>query len=326
MGEECFWDGTLLEELAREFFQATQGISGDRPLALTWASICSGSEIILFVLLAISSAYKEAGLSIEFTHVFSCESNPAKRVWIRKVFEEVGVAEGCMFKRAEDMGGATAWCEVHKKRCPIPGADIMVAGTSCKDLSKANKNRNPKAFQQSSTPGNSANTFHGLADWLMAHAVTMLFFENVDAMAEIVNLAIQDDLASGFDKGNMSNLEIAMERFAEAGLSSLPILTDAQLFGLPQARRRYYTVSLKTQSSRLVVAVMMMVIMIAADDGDDDYHDDGDGEDDNDNDRDNNDDDDDDDDDGDGYGVDDGESHLHQVLGLARAADGRCFR
>ena len=208
----------------------------------------------------------------------------------------------------------------------------MVAGTSCKDLSKANKNRNPKAFQQSSTPGNSANTFHGLADWLMAHAVTMLFFEKVDAMAEAANMESGSDdmaaMASGSDKqkGNMSNLEIALERFAEAGLSSVPILTDAQLFGLPQARRRYYTVSLKTQSSRLVVAVMMMVIMIAAHDGDDDYHDDGDGEDDNDNDRYDNDDDDDDDDDGDGYGVDDGESQLHQVLGLARAADGRCFR
>ena len=120
----------------------------------------------------------------------------------------------------------------------------------------------------------------------MAHAVTMLFFENVDAMAEVANMDSGSDdmaaMASGSDKGNMSNLEIALERFAEAGLSSLPILTDAQLFGLPQARRRYFTVSLKTQSSRLVVAVMMMVIMIAADDGDDDYHDDGDGEDDND--------------------------------------------
>ena len=101
-----------------------------------------------------------------------------------------------MFGRAEEMGGATAWCEVHGARCPIPGADIMVSGTSCKDLSKANKHRNPRAFQQSSSPGASANTFHGLVDWLMAHAVTMLFFENVDAMAEIVNTS-PDDLASG---------------------------------------------------------------------------------------------------------------------------------
>ena len=77
-----------------------------------------------------------------FKHLFSCEIVPAKQEWIMGAFEEGNVEEGCLFERAEDLGQEYAACVKHGRMCRVPHADIVIAGTSCKDLSKAKSTKN----------------------------------------------------------------------------------------------------------------------------------------------------------------------------------------
>ena len=53
-------------------------------------------------------------------------------------FEEGNVEEGCLFERAEDLGQEYAQCVKHERKCRVPHAEVVIAGTSCKDLSRAN--------------------------------------------------------------------------------------------------------------------------------------------------------------------------------------------
>jgi hypothetical protein len=50
---------------------------------LTWASCCSGSEVIRFVMDVVNTSLSEVGTS--FRHSFSCESSEDKRKWISLV-------------------------------------------------------------------------------------------------------------------------------------------------------------------------------------------------------------------------------------------------
>ena len=140
-----FADGSLLEFLAADhlnIFRSAQlaasgcGLKAGATIVLVWGSICSGSEVMVLVLMALTCAYAELGVQLKFKHAFSCENMPAKQQWIRSLFQELEVADGCVFERAEDMGGKRAYCVKHKALCPVPSVDLLVTGTSCKDFSK----------------------------------------------------------------------------------------------------------------------------------------------------------------------------------------------
>ena len=136
---------------------------------MTWCSICSGSEVILFVLAAIASAFRARHITLIFKHLFSCEIVPAKQEWIMGAFEEGNVEEGCLFERAEDLGQEYAQCVKHGRKCRVPHADIVIAGTSCKDLSRANSTNfkgKPCVLTQEFSPGGSAQTYRGLMLYL----------------------------------------------------------------------------------------------------------------------------------------------------------------
>ena len=72
-------DGTLLDKLSDDHLMKFEcegsggGPTGSSEHVISWGSICSGSEAILFVLLAISAAYKKVGKSVSFVHRYSCE-------------------------------------------------------------------------------------------------------------------------------------------------------------------------------------------------------------------------------------------------------------
>ena len=119
-----------------------RGLAAGSVVEMTWCSICSGSEVILFVLAAIASAFRARHITLIFKHLFSCEIVPAKQEWIRGAFKEGNVEEGCLFERAEDLGQENAACVTHGGKCRVPHADIVIAGTSCKDLSRANPTNN----------------------------------------------------------------------------------------------------------------------------------------------------------------------------------------
>ena len=220
------------------------GLAAGSVVVMTWCSICSGSEVILFVLTAIAAAFKARGIKLIFKHLFSCEILPSKQEWIMGAFEEGNVEEGCLFERAEDLGQEYAQCVKHERKCRVPHAEVVIAGTSCKDLSRANPTNNkgkPCVLTQEFSQGGSAQTFRGLMLYLGRFQICLVFFENVDTLEE------HDSANSG---GHCKGLDIIRGAFYDVNLSSVAVLTDSQLHGLPQERRRYYIVATSTHSSK----------------------------------------------------------------------------
>ena len=235
-----FEDGSLLDFLASDHLKTLKdSVVGGSGLAasglavtITWGTICSGSEVMLLILLAMTVAYRGAGLNLTFKHGFSCESDPKKRDWIQSLFRELGVQEGCLFQQAEHMGRGEAQCAKHGRKCPVPCVGLLLTGTSCRDFSKAAKKNNDVLGDHKSL-GGSAQTFWGVLDYLRAHVVSMCLFENVDALEE-----------TGGDEHH-SYLQILRSYFYEVGFASMSALLDCQLFALPEERRRYYIVAVK---------------------------------------------------------------------------------
>ena len=234
-------DGTLLDRLAVAqcciFELMTPSTALAPELELTWCSICSGGEVDAFCFRSMYDSYQSRGINVRFKHAFSCEVQKKLHAWITEVLKVCGDEGGCLFHRAEDMGKDVEMCAKHQKLCPVPDADIVISGTSCKDISKASNVYKANDLVLSGTleasTGGSVQTFKGLVAYLGKHVVSVLLFENVDS---------RDDAG---DQASDSNLESACRQLAEVGFSLLTILTDSKLFYLPQSRRRYYIVGLK---------------------------------------------------------------------------------
>ena len=108
-----FHDGTLLTQLAQEFVEDFAATSSDGGLAhignrmeleISVGTICSGSEIVLFVLRAISEAYQKQNICLKFIHVFSCEIKASVQNWIKSLKEELEINEGCLFEKSRAHG------------------------------------------------------------------------------------------------------------------------------------------------------------------------------------------------------------------------------
>ena len=226
------------------------------PRCLTWASCCSGSEGPVFCMQAINSAAKAfPGLSpFCFTHVFSCEKDGEKRKWIANASalaaETVqsltggtaqqqkcqgcchsgsashAAASPCLFVDICELGGDVADCA---QKCPVPQVDLLVLGTSCKDMSRANpcQHKDSAVLSQQVSRGGSAQTFQGMLYYLQSKCPPLVLFENVDAM----------DDSKGTD---MNNMDIFLAETSARGYESQVCMTDAAEFGCSARRRRIY--------------------------------------------------------------------------------------
>ena len=92
-----------------------------------YGTMCSGSEVVKFVLASLSKALSDEHV---FIPVSTCECEKDKREWIMHLES----AEVCCFKNIVDMGSATAPCARHGKNCRVVSVDGLVIGRSCKDL------------------------------------------------------------------------------------------------------------------------------------------------------------------------------------------------
>ena len=115
--------------------------------------------------------------------------------------------------------------------CGVRQVDILVLGTSCKDMSRANpsyKVGGPPVLLSESSKGGSAQTFHGMLAYVESHAPQLVIFENVDTMD---------------DKSDVnSNLDILLAEMGNRGYESQVIMSDAAMMGLPARRRRSWGV------------------------------------------------------------------------------------
>jgi hypothetical protein len=103
---------------------------------------------------------------------------------------------------------------------------LLIVGTSCKDLSRANSSAGAAgpAFSHENTRGGSAQTFKGLLGYVRVHRPLLVVYENVDTL---------DDNAG---EGTPNNMDILCAEMSALGYDMQKLLTDAASFGLPQRR------------------------------------------------------------------------------------------
>ena len=79
-------NGQLLRNLAeshlKNFKELTQDKAPAPPRIITWASLCSGSEGIHFVMEAMQEAYRAAGIQVTLQQQISCEIDEENQNWI----------------------------------------------------------------------------------------------------------------------------------------------------------------------------------------------------------------------------------------------------
>jgi site-specific DNA-cytosine methylase len=201
--------------------------------------MCSGSEGCHFVFAAMQKTYAAAGGAGQWRQAFACELAPAKRQWIRSLLAAEGQGHVCVFHDVTDMRSEFALCDTHGKRCRVPPVDVLVAGTSCKDLSRmlSQPARIAPLLGQVATRGGSAQTFRAVLSYVEQQGPTAVVFENVDSLA--------DDVVS---KTDASSMDVLLAEMASRGYEGQALLTDASEFGLPARRRRYYVVFVKATS------------------------------------------------------------------------------
>ena len=180
-------DGTLLRKLASEHAETFKSLAPSRPLCPPgrryWASICSGSEGAHFVMKAANEEYLAQGIDADFVQTFACEIKSDKREWIKGVVGE----DVCCFENAEDMGDDTAQCSTHKRKCKVRRNDLLILGTSCKDMSKQSQysgNRSGPVLAQEKSVGGSAQTFRALKRHVSTHRPLAVLYETVDSMED----------------------------------------------------------------------------------------------------------------------------------------------
>lgn len=155
-------------------------------------SLCSGSEMLSACLHALTSCLRAEQVELELRTPFCCEADPLKRKWCIQVANLIhGQDSGNICAHtdvAQFLEGAQAMCQRHGAKCNLPQLDGLVAGTSCKDSSRANPNRKTLATQTivgaSSSPGKSADTLAGALSVIDHRAPEFILLENVDTLTE----------------------------------------------------------------------------------------------------------------------------------------------
>ena len=142
----------------------------------------------------------------------------------------------CLFTDILDMGDNMAACSCHStatraSKCFIPTVDLLLVGTSCKDMSKANPNkkrdREQATLSLQHSRGGSAQTYRGLVKYLAKRKPPLVVFEKVDNLDES-------------SQGGMSNQQILMDELAQLGYEGQPTICEASKFGCSCRRRRCY--------------------------------------------------------------------------------------
>ena len=231
---------------------------------LTWGSLCSGSEGAHFVMDALNEHFGtldgvSASLNaLHLRQVFACEIVPQKRRWIDALVNSqrraLDLPLMCIFCDIRDMGETTAHCCVHNRLCIVPDCDILVASTSCKDLSKLSSNKFGKekpVLSRNESPGGSADSFRGLLTYMDSHSIEMLVYENSDSLDDSRDAASDQKSLPDAASGQKSNVDIFTAEITSRNMEGQSFVLNSCFFGVPANRRRFWAVFLKSGGSRL---------------------------------------------------------------------------
>ena len=217
-----------------------------KPKKVKIVSVCSGSEGLLTGLHELNACYKEEQIDLELGLVCSCEKDDWKRGWCKRVHEVIDEdmehpSDACIFHNVETLAAEGAdVCDAHKvqsdDKCKLPDwFDGLVAGFSCKDLSRANFRSIIKScggapldlMATRSSPGQTLNTLHAILKILARHRPDWAILENVDFDEKSQNQSLWDQL---------------QVTLAELGYDTKKYVLNASQFVLPQSRTRAYLI------------------------------------------------------------------------------------
>jgi len=165
---------------------------GDRPIRV--ATMCSGTESPVLALKMIAKAAKDQGLGdLRIEHVFSAEIEPYKQAYISRNF---GDHDLILFRDVEELQFTHAHT-AYGARVEVPlDVDLLIAGTSCKDCSSLNNQRQDLLDKNAQgTGGESYRTFFGMFSWVKRARPAFVILENVSG-------APWDDMCATFESIN----------------------------------------------------------------------------------------------------------------------------
>ncbi|KAF2447106.1 hypothetical protein P171DRAFT_409502 [Karstenula rhodostoma CBS 690.94] len=182
------------------------------------ATMCSGTESPLFGLIASAAALNmNAQPSLKFRHLFSAEIEPFKQAFIERNWApELLFRDIREFIAEEATTATTAYGAVET----IPdGVDILVAGFSCKNLSRQNNYQ--KSLKEN---GESGETWMAVYEYSRRFRPSIVLLENVKSKA----LTWHDVVSQWSDIGY------------EAGW----LYCDTKRYYYPQTRERMYMIAI----------------------------------------------------------------------------------
>ena len=178
---------------------------------------------------------------------YACEKVASKQRWINDVMHRrqgmplaAGSKDGrpCVYDNICDMS-VGASCMVHGQRCEVKAVHVLIAGWSCKDLSRLSadfiKKKNSNVLQEKR--GSSGETLDGLLRFLRTDAPPVYVGENVD---EIVDLQSE-------------SRQYLFKAMFEAGYVMDVAKVDSSEYGHWTKRTRAYTVAFHCRQCQLTV-------------------------------------------------------------------------
>jgi site-specific DNA-cytosine methylase len=213
-------------------------------LTLRCGSLFTGSASDAVAFDFVESSLHGEAVDVEFDWVFHCDIDPAKRSFADAVHAALkgvapkdakagsNMARRCMPCSYGDVGALgddeKRWCQTHIGRCRLPSKlDLLVAGFSCKDFSKANSSKVSKVLQNATSNGKTADTYHGMITVVDECMPGAIIIENVD------------DLGEDFNK---DSLDLILSTFGERGYDTMSYILDAVDYALPQMKKRCFIV------------------------------------------------------------------------------------
>ncbi|KAJ4356254.1 uncharacterized protein N0V89_004285 [Didymosphaeria variabile] len=193
----------------------------DRPINV--ATMCSGTESPLFGLMAAAEALEAKGQPpFRFRHLFSAEIEQFKQAFIERNW-----APELLFRDIREFitEGATTATTAYGAVETIPqGVDILVAGFSCKNLSRQNNYQ--KSLREN---GESGETWMAVYEYSRRFRPSVVLLENVKSKA-----STWDDVVS---------------QWSDIGYEARWLYCDTKRYYLPQTRERMYMIAIERKDS-----------------------------------------------------------------------------
>lgn len=231
------WHAALPPEALLELRQSLAALT-DVPFKIGTA--CSGSDVLLIVFHELAKFWSETlGVPFTFRHCFACEKQTPVQAFLLQNFPDLEV----LVPDLQFLADETVPC-IHRDGstgfAQLPKVELFAAGFVCKSRSKLNsKAAEHRGCVQRGTDL-TGESFAATGAYIRAHRPSLVFLENVGALAE-------KDPETG-----VSDAEWIVEWFSQHDYDCVMVKCDAWTYGsLPRRERLYWIAVEDKRKARL---------------------------------------------------------------------------